>query len=84
MATAHGGTRTSDLTVQEDSSRSSSTVVPEDRFVALRPIVDRTALTVAWEVVEAATEDGLGFDPAGFSKCGANTCLACGAAVDDK
>ena len=43
-----------------------------------------TALTVAWEVVEAATEGGLGFDPAGFSKRGQTTCLACGAAVDYK
>ena len=53
------------------------------RYVALRPIVDREALTVSWEVVEAAAESGLGFDPAGFSKGGATTCLACGAAVDD-
>jgi putative DNA methylase len=54
------------------------------RYVALRPIVDRKALTVAWEVVEAATEGALGFDPAGFSKRGQTTCLACGAAVDYK
>ena len=40
------------------------------------------ALTVAWEVVEAAPEDGLGFDPAGFSKRSATSCLACGSAVD--
>jgi hypothetical protein len=44
--------------------------------------VDHAALTVAWEVVEAAPEDGLGFDPAGFSKRSATSCLACGAAVD--
>jgi putative DNA methylase len=54
------------------------------RYVALRPIVDRGALTVAWEVVEAATESELGFDPTGFSKGGATTCMACGAAVDEK
>jgi putative DNA methylase len=54
------------------------------RYIALRPKVDRTALTVAWEVVEAATERELGFDPRGFSKGGATTCLACGAAVDEE
>ncbi|HEY7952910.1 MAG TPA: DUF1156 domain-containing protein, partial [Solirubrobacteraceae bacterium] len=52
------------------------------RYVALRPVVDRDALTVKWEVVEAASPEGLGFDPAGFSKRGRSTCLVCGAAVD--
>lgn len=52
------------------------------RYIALRPVVDREALTVAWEVVEAANPEGLGFDPSGFSKRGSTTCLACGAAVD--
>jgi putative DNA methylase len=54
------------------------------RYVALCPVVDREALTVGWEVVEAADEADLGFDPAAFSKRGATTCLGCGAAVDDK
>lgn len=54
------------------------------RYVALRPVVDRAALTVGWEVVEAATEAGLGFDPAAFSTRGATTCLACGAAIGEK
>ncbi len=54
------------------------------RYVALRPVVDRAALTVGWQVVEAATEEGLGFDPAGFSSRGSASCLTCGAAVDVK
>lgn len=52
------------------------------RYIALRPNVDRDALTVRWEVVEAADADRLGFDPAGFSHRGQSTCLVCGAAVD--
>jgi putative DNA methylase len=52
------------------------------RMVALRPEVDRERLTVDWEVVEAASVEGLGFDPAGFSKRGHSTCLLCGASVD--
>jgi putative DNA methylase len=52
------------------------------RYIALRPIVDRAALTVGWEVVEAETAEGLGFDPAAFSKRGSTSCLACGAAID--
>ncbi len=52
------------------------------RMVALRPEVDRERLTVDWEVVEAASAEGLGFDPAGFSQRGRSTCLLCGASVD--
>jgi putative DNA methylase len=52
------------------------------RMVALRPEVDRERLTVDWEVVEAASAEGLGFDPAAFSKRGHSTCLVCGASVD--
>ncbi len=52
------------------------------RYVALSPVVDRDALVVKWEVVEAASPEELGFDPAGFSKRGHSTCLVCGAAVD--
>ncbi len=54
------------------------------RFVALRPQVDREALTVRWEVVEADSAEALGFDPAAFSSRGRSTCLVCGAAVDAK
>jgi len=52
------------------------------RNVALKPNVDRNALHVDWEVVEAPDPAGLGFDPAGFSKRGRSACLICGATVD--
>jgi putative DNA methylase len=52
------------------------------RFAALRPNVDRTALTIDWEVSEADTAEGLGFDPGGFSTRGSTSCLLCGAQVD--
>lgn len=55
-----------------------------DRYIALRPIVDRGELTVRWEIVVAASAEELGFDPAGFSKRGRSTCLICGAVVDSK
>jgi putative DNA methylase len=52
------------------------------RYIALRPIVDREALEVRWEVVHAEEKDKLGFDPAGFSSRGKATCFICGAGVD--
>jgi len=57
-------------------------VKTKGRTVALRPDVSRERLTVGWEVVEAASAEGLGFDPAAFSKRGRSTCLVCGASVD--
>ncbi|MGO8919154.1 MAG: DUF1156 domain-containing protein [Stellaceae bacterium] len=51
------------------------------RMVALKPIVDREALTVSYQVVEAPTADALGFDPAAGSSRGRATCRICGAAV---
>lgn len=54
------------------------------RFVALRPQVDRGALTVHWEVVEAQSAEAMGFDPSAFSRRGRSTCLVCGAAIDGK
>ena len=51
------------------------------RMVALRPIVDREALTVTYQVVEAPTADALGFDPAAGSVRGQATCRICGATV---
>jgi putative DNA methylase len=54
----------------------------KNHSVALRPVVDRNALSVSWEVVRATDSDGLGFDPAGFSSRGRSTCLVCGAVVD--
>jgi putative DNA methylase len=54
----------------------------KDRNIALKPVVDREGLSVSWEVVQASTPEGLGFDPAAFSRRGASTCLVCGASVD--
>jgi putative DNA methylase len=52
------------------------------RSVALKPRVARDTLRTTWEVVEVASADDLGFDPASFSKGGQSTCLVCGAALD--
>jgi putative DNA methylase len=49
---------------------------------ALRAVVDRTQLTIEYEVVEASTPEGLGFDPAAGSRRGQATCQICGATVD--
>jgi putative DNA methylase len=51
------------------------------RMVALRPIVDRVALKVSYQVTEAATADALGFDPALGSARGQTACRVCGATV---
>lgn len=59
------------------------------RYVALRPIPDREALRVRFEVVESSArreEDAVaefGFDPGAFSRRGNTTCLCCGAPVPD-
>lgn len=52
------------------------------RAIALRPTVNRSALTIDWKIVHADSAEGLGFDPAGFSKRGTTTCLICGAQLD--
>lgn len=52
------------------------------RYIALRPLVDRSAFKVGWELAIANTADGLDFDPAGFSKRGKATCFLCGTSVD--
>ncbi len=54
------------------------------RFIALKPVVDRAARSLSWEVVEAESAEALGFDPAGFSSRGKASCLVCGATVDAK
>ncbi|HZU18279.1 MAG TPA: DUF1156 domain-containing protein, partial [Candidatus Dormibacteraeota bacterium] len=51
------------------------------RCIALRPLIDRGRLEVGWEVVEADSPDGLGFDPAAWSKRGEASCLICGTMV---
>ena len=52
------------------------------RCIALRPVVDQESLTISYEVVEADTAAGLGFDPASGSRRGEATCAVCGATVD--
>ncbi len=52
------------------------------RCIALRPVVDQTSLSISYEVVEATTAAGLGFDPAAGSRRGEATCAVCGAVVD--
>jgi putative DNA methylase len=51
-------------------------------YIALKPVVDRAARTLRWEVVEASSVSQLGFDPAAFSSRGRASCQICGAAVD--
>jgi putative DNA methylase len=51
------------------------------RYVALRMISDRRTMTVSYEVVEASTKEGLGFDPTAHSNRGSTTCPLCGASV---
>jgi putative DNA methylase len=51
------------------------------RAIALRPVVDRKALTIRYEIVEATSVEGLGFDPAEGSKRGQTSCRICGATV---
>jgi putative DNA methylase len=51
------------------------------RCIALQAVIDRDHLSVGWEVVEASSPAGLGFDPAAGSKRGEATCLICGATV---
>lgn len=51
------------------------------RYVALRPVADRDALTVTYQVVSATNENALGFDPAEGSRGGQVGCRICGATV---
>src|SRR3989338_6908855 len=52
------------------------------RYAALMMIAPRGKKQVHFEVVEACSENGLGFDPAGFSKGGNATCPFCGTVAD--
>lgn len=54
------------------------------RFIALRMHAPKGEKQVRFEVVESDTEEGLGFDPAGFSKAGNATCPFCGTVADDE
>lgn len=52
------------------------------RYVALKMIAPHGKKEVRFEVVEASSQNGLGFDPAGFSKGGNATCPFCGTVAD--
>jgi putative DNA methylase len=51
------------------------------RCIALRTVVDQASQTVSYQVVEAASASGLGFDPAAGSRRGEATCPICAATV---
>ncbi len=53
-------------------------------YIALRPRVDREQKRVLFDVIKAATEDALGFDPEEGSSGSATVCPFCQAAVDSK
>jgi putative DNA methylase len=52
------------------------------RYVALKMLAPRGQKKVRFQVIEASSESGLGFDPAGFSKGGNASCPYCGAVAD--
>ncbi|GIV85522.1 MAG: hypothetical protein KatS3mg052_2529 [Candidatus Roseilinea sp.] len=54
----------------------------KNRYVALKMIAPKGEKQVRFEVVESRTEQGLGFDPAGFSRGGNATCPFCGTVAD--
>ncbi|MDZ8238648.1 MAG: DUF1156 domain-containing protein [Nostoc sp. ChiQUE01a] len=54
------------------------------KFVALKVIPNYETKRVEFEVVEAATEKALGFDPAAGSSRGTSSCRHCGTTVDVK
>jgi putative DNA methylase len=56
----------------------------KDRYVALKMIAPKGEKRVQFEVIEASTEKGLGFDPAAFSKGGNATCPFCGTVADSE
>lgn len=54
----------------------------QGRYVALKIVAPRGKKEVRFEVVETYSENGLGFDPTGFSKGGNATCPFCGTVAD--
>ena len=52
------------------------------RYVAMKILAPAGEKHMLFEVVEAATEKGLGFDPTGFSSGGNATCPFCGTVAD--
>jgi putative DNA methylase len=56
----------------------------KDRYVALKMVAPEGEKRVHFRVVEAKSEEGLGFDPAAFSKAGNAACPFCGTVVDSE
>ncbi len=54
----------------------------KERYVALKMIALKRQKQVRFDVIEATSEKGLGFDPAAFSKGGNATCPFCGTVAD--
>ena len=54
----------------------------DGRYVAMKMLVTHGKKETRFEIVEATTEKGLGFDPAAFSKAGNAACLCCGTVTD--
>jgi putative DNA methylase len=52
------------------------------RFIAMKAVAPRNKKAIRFEVVEAATEKGLGFDPAAHSSAGNATCRFCNTVAD--
>jgi putative DNA methylase len=52
------------------------------RFIAMRAVAPRNKKLIRFEVVEATTEKGLGFDPAAHSNAGNATCRFCNTVAD--
>jgi putative DNA methylase len=54
----------------------------EGRYVAIKVVAPKHEMTIRFEVVEAKTAAGLGFDPEAFSRAGNATCPFCGTVAD--
>jgi putative DNA methylase len=54
----------------------------KDRYVAMRVVAPNGEKRARFEIIEAFTEAGLGFDPEAFSKGGNATCPFCGTVAD--
>ena len=53
-----------------------------ERYIALKPSLDRNTKTVRYEIVRATSEAGIGFDPSAGSVGGSVACPFCSAVVD--
>ncbi len=56
----------------------------KDRYVAMRVVALKGEKRVQFEIAEARTEAGLGFDPENLSKGGNTACPFCGSIVDSE